>query len=197
MLRLTVFVVVLSLFVGVGRAVAEPVEWEIGDGGNGHFYDYVAGRIRWSEAKAAAEETLFEGVPGYLVTITSEPEKEFLRNHVPKPGWRAWLGGFQDTTAPDYAEPGGGWRWITGETWDYTNWASPEPNNFLGGEEFLEMDRAANSPDSFGWSDQADYESTNSGYYVEYAVPEPSACILLTIGAVGLLAYARRRRREL
>jgi len=195
MLRLTMAMTVSGLFLCAGQAMAEPVQWEIADGGNGHFYDYVDGRIRWSEAKAAAEASLFGGVPGYLVTITSEAEKEFLRNHVPKPGYRAWLGGFQDTTAPDYAEPGGGWRWITGEPWDYTHWASPEPNNWQGREEYLEMDRAANSPDNFGWSDQGDYESTNSGYYVEYAaVPEPSTLVLLGMGVVGWLACVRRRR---
>ena len=31
-----------------------------------------------------------------------------------------WLGGYQDTSTPDYREPGGGWRWVTGEPWGYT-----------------------------------------------------------------------------
>jgi formylglycine-generating enzyme required for sulfatase activity len=51
------------------------------------------------------------------------------------------LGGFQDITASDYNEPNGGWRWITGEPWNFTAWNSPsnEPNNGNGGssEQYL------------------------------------------------------------
>jgi len=195
MLRLSPLLAVGVVLLGAGEIRAEPILWALEEGGNGHYYNYVPGRLRWSEARAAAEASVFAGVQGYLATLTFEAEKEFLRNSVPKPSWRAWLGGFQDTTADDYAEPGGGWRWITDEPWDYSNWARPEPNNFLGGENVLEMDRAADSPDAFGWSDQSDYESTNSGYYVEYAVPEPSSLVLLAAGAAGLVAYVLRVRR--
>ncbi len=193
MFRLIASLTVLMVLVGVGEVWAVAIQWRFEDGGNGHYYEYVAGRTRWSEAKAAAEASVFAGVNGHLTTITSELEKEFLRTQVPQPSYRAWLGGFQDRDAPDYSEPSGGWRWITGEPWDYTHWASPEPNNFVSDEDFLEIDIAAASPDDFGWSDQSDFESTNSGYYVEYPVPEPSTLTLLGMGVVGLLAFASRR----
>ena len=197
MCRFASCLAVLVALLGVRETSAAPVLWKLEDGGNGHYYDYVGGNTRWSEARTAAEASVFAGVFGHLATITSEAEKEFLRTEVPQPSWRAWLGGFQDRNAPDYSEPGGGWRWITGEPWDYTHWADPEPNNFFPDEDFLEVDIAADSPDHFGWSDQSDFESTNSGYYVEYSVPEPSTLVLLSMGAVGLLAYAWRRRRGL
>ncbi len=31
-----------------------------------------------------------------------------------------WLGGYQPKGS---TEPAGGWRWLSGETWDYSNWA--------------------------------------------------------------------------
>ena len=37
-----------------------------------------------------------------------------------RPANAPWLGGYQDTSTPDYREPGGGWRWVTGEPWGYT-----------------------------------------------------------------------------
>ena len=39
--------------------------------------------------------------------------------------------GFQDLNDPMYSEPGGGWKWITGEPWVYTNWLIGEPNRGL------------------------------------------------------------------
>ena len=187
---------VVCALIFAAATSAEPVSWQVADGGNGHYYDYVAGRLRWSEARAAAEASTFMGVPGHLATITSEAEKEFMRTEVPKPSYRAWIGGFQDTSAPDYSEPRGGWSWVTREPRDYTHWASPEPNEFRRGENFLEIDRAASSPDSFGWSDQEDFESTNSGYYVEYAVPETSTVMLLGIGIPLALKFGRWRRQR-
>ena len=101
--------------------------------------------------------------------LTSEQEKEYLRKTLPVR--RGWLGGFQDTQAPDYAEPAGGWRWVTGEKWNYTYWARGEPNEFVPGENFLEIDPSANSPDRCGWNDVPDDWHSNEGYYVEYPVP--------------------------
>jgi hypothetical protein len=39
------------------------------------------------------------------------------------------MGAYQDRTAPDYSEPSGGCRWVTGEPWGYTDWFPGEPNN--------------------------------------------------------------------
>ena len=44
----------------------------------------------------------------------------------------AWLG------ATDEAQEGT-WKWINGETWNYTNWASPMPDNAGGVENYLEL----------------------------------------------------------
>jgi len=69
---------------------------------------------------------------GHLATITSEAENAFIyglaSNNIAL--WHSlpngcvlgpWLGGTQPTGS---SEPGGGWRWVTGETWSYTNWVA-------------------------------------------------------------------------
>jgi hypothetical protein len=81
----------------------------------------------WVEAKPLAETFSIDGQNGYLATITSAEENAFILNSVV--GSTAcscildefWLGG---------GDAGGQWGWITGETWDFTNWASGEPNNY-------------------------------------------------------------------
>ena len=89
MFRLTSCLAVLVALLGVRGTWAAAIQWTFEDGGNGHYYEYVTGKMRWTEANAAAEASVFAGVHGHLATITSDPEKEFLRTQVPEPSWRA------------------------------------------------------------------------------------------------------------
>ena len=50
-----------------------------------------------------------------LVSITSEEEDSWVYGNVDGDG--RWIGGWQDINDPDYSEPGGGWKWLTGEEW--------------------------------------------------------------------------------
>ena len=52
---------------------------------NGHGYRAVAvpGGINWYDAKAAAQATTCGGSSGYLVTITSADEQNFIGTHLP------------------------------------------------------------------------------------------------------------------
>jgi hypothetical protein len=70
-----------------------------------------------------------------LVTISSSTESTWVFNTIvfdpslwwshPTDGPRhgPWIGLFQDTTAVDYSEPAGGWKWIDGTTAGFTSWA--------------------------------------------------------------------------
>jgi hypothetical protein len=102
---------------------------------------------------------------GYLATITGSHENAFIFGYLSSvSAWGAYgrgpfLGGFQDRSAADYAEPAGGWRWVTGESWSSSNWATygfVEPNNDSGGsgpEDFLAMDNR--TPGNCIWNDVA------------------------------------------
>ena len=79
---------------------------------NGHTYHVFEESIYWSEAKAKCEE-----LGGHLATITSQEEQNFIEQIN---SGRRWIGGYRE---------GNDWHWVTGETWDYTNWDAGEPNN--------------------------------------------------------------------
>lgn len=106
---------------------------------NGHFYGLIPGPLRWSQALEAAEKTRFDGVTGYLATVTSAEENAFIAQVA---GIDAWLG------ASDSA---GSFTWQAGpekgQSLSYTNWLPGEPNDFGGKEEFLSMKSGG------GWND--------------------------------------------
>lgn len=100
---------------------------------NGHCYQAVlAPGVSWAEAQAACSTR-----GGHLATVNSAEENAFLFSLVSgdsafwvidafNNGLGPWLGGFQATGA---AEPGGGWGWVTGEPFSYTNWERGQPDD--------------------------------------------------------------------
>jgi len=106
-------------------ALAEPIEWPESEGGNGHFYEAEIAAWDWATNRVYAESLIWAGKHGYLATITSEEEHLFILDRLG--GFSGyWLGGYQTGSGP---EPDGGWAWVTGETWSYTNWSDGEPND--------------------------------------------------------------------
>ena len=59
-------------------------------------------------------------------------------------------------------QPDGGWRWVTGDPWSYSNWNAGEPNNATGGHEDC-LTLAANGR----WNDTRGAAGV-TGYLVEY-----------------------------
>lgn len=158
-----------------------PVQWATGTGGNGHWYQvfYTPGRITWPAAVAASRL-----LGGHLATISSQPENAFVYSLISdnklwlSSGGRGngpWIGGYQDRHAPDYTEPAGGWRWVTGEPFTYTNWDPRQPDNDSGIEDCLHFWGDTNG-DASKWNDASD---TNLMYgyileYDQYPVPAPT-----------------------
>lgn len=94
---------------------------------NGHYYyvydiDTVA---TWEDAKEYCES---QG--GYLATITSQEEDEFLYSYITDMGYNSVLFGLSDTDQDNV------WTWVTGEPFSYENWASGEPNRQGGYEHY-------------------------------------------------------------
>ncbi len=129
--------------------------------GNGHYYAYIESQnVTWTAACRMAGKLQFQGMTGYLATITSEPENAFLLRQ-----WRsrphAWIG------ASD-AEQEGAWRWVTGPEigrlfWDgaaegnqrgFSDWRSQEPNNrFPSSQDPPDEDFAVFNYEKSGWND--------------------------------------------
>jgi hypothetical protein len=71
---------------------------------NGHFYEYMPGSITWTNARNAAATKYYNGMQGYLVTVTSQAENDFVQQKIQS---NSWMG------ASDLAYEGT-WRWVTG-----------------------------------------------------------------------------------
>ena len=105
---------------------------------NGHTYQLIQNPKIWTEARSHCES-----LGGYLVTITSKEEQNFLFDQILRYSKKdIWAG------ATDKVEKGN-WKWVTGEKFDYTNWKRGEPNNENGIEDCLELRSRA----FFKWND--------------------------------------------
>jgi hypothetical protein len=149
---------------------------------NGHFYERVQGfGVPWEQAKRFAESRVHAGMRGYLATITSQQENDFLVLQWGQ-GGAAWIGA-SDT------EEEGKWKWVTGPEagtvfWigagngraqGYQNWSqggpfSNEPNN-MGGKEHYALWNASGPPMKDGagtWNDVA-ADHACEGILIEYS----------------------------
>ncbi len=105
---------------------------------NGHYYEIVPVSVDWNTADQMARTMSYLGRPGHLVTIADAAEDQFVYFTLAGgPLGNAWLGAYQDMTSPTYTEPLGGWTWVTGEPFVYTNWYAGEPNNGGNQEHYL------------------------------------------------------------
>jgi hypothetical protein len=145
--------------------------WSQADGGNGHVYEYVLQRLSWSDAALAAQQTIYEGAHGHLATITSQVEHDFIASRIS--GRQLWIGAYQSQAASDYAEPAGGWRWVTNEPWQFTRWHPANPDNDDEGapENYLET---YSEGGALYWNDMAHEDSNDPhGYLIEYPIDAP------------------------
>jgi hypothetical protein len=143
--------------------------WETSAGGNGHWYKAVAltDGITWPEA-----DHLARAQGGYLATITSAAENDFVFNLVNAPeffgnGKGPALGGFQQDQAP---EPDGGWCWVSGEPWNYSHWHSTEPSNGRvpsGTEDRLQFYSGIPRTPGATWNDVNKNDLDVGGYVIE------------------------------
>ena len=82
---------------------------------NNHYYKFYILEYDWDSA-----EFFCEKMGGHLVTITSAEENSFVNGL--SQGQNIWLGGTDTATE-------GVFKWVSGETFMYTNWSSGEPND--------------------------------------------------------------------
>ncbi len=146
-----------------------------------HFYEYVAGSITFTNSKTAAENRSYFGRAGYLATMSSEAENNFVWKLMASDCWFGasdevgLVNAAKGTTAfASQAAVEQKWHWISGPekgtqfsngstalTGQYAKWAGGEPNN-SGGEHYGQFYSA-----NLGqWND---LPNTNlGGYLCEY-----------------------------
>ena len=159
-------VVVSSLALAGATHAQNAVQWRVEDGGNGHWYQ-LSGPFfsSWVLGNSYAEE-----LGGHLVTLTSVSEQTFAAtlafNSTPTQVDDCWLGAFQDHSAPTYSEPAGGWRWVTGEPWNFTSWR-PDGQPHGNGDFLVATTVPA---DGLGWVDSGpNHRPGNCQAFVEYS----------------------------
>lgn len=138
--------------------------------GTGHLYEYVASSLDWNSAKTAAEARTKYGASGYLATITSSNENDFVSARLLNAGWM----GASDVSTE------GTWKWVTGpengttfcignlscsvQSGQYANWNTGEPNDSGGNEDCGQFLAGGSGK----WNDLPCSGTTLPGYVVEY-----------------------------
>ena len=148
-----------------------------------HYYEYVSGSTSWTNAYNVSSAKSYFGRAGYLATILSEAENNFI--------WKlmssdAWFGASDDVSYINTAKGStfyanqsvaeGKWHWVTGPekgqnfsnsnnspvtvSGMYAKWAGGEPN---GTTEYYGQFYSSNNGQ---WNDLAN--STLGGYICEY-----------------------------
>lgn len=139
---------------------------------NGHLYKFISGSINAIDARTSAANQTAYGATGYLATITSQAENDFVAARLQGDGW---IGGSDEETE-------GVWKWVTGPEagtifWNgasggsapdgqYANWSSNEPNDWLNGnpgEDCVQFYITSTK-----WNDLNCTGNTLSGYVVEF-----------------------------
>jgi hypothetical protein len=187
----------------INAAIAAPVQWSVGAGGNGHYYEVVnLPGSSWAAARDQAAGMSFNGAQGHLATLTSGTENAFVTSLLTASASLQWfIGGAQPAGS---IEPLGSWSWITGEAWAYTNWNAPlQPDNhpfYPEGENALSM-YSGSTAKRGQWNDTsmtstvvpASWEQVG-GMVVEYNVPEPGSLALTLPAILAALAFRRRSK---
>jgi hypothetical protein len=183
---------------------AAPIQWTAASGGNDNWYEYVStgsifNSLDFATAKAGAAAKTHLGLNGYLATVTSAAENDFIATSLPflvgfGGGSGAFLGASDEAVEGEF-------RWLggpeAGDLLSFTDWAAGQPTGLT---DALSLGLNYSSPPvSYFWMDVADF---NFGYIVEYGdgridqqspVPEPSTLALAVTGIGGLLWWRRRR----
>ena len=157
----------------------------------GHYYQFVsAPGICWTDAQAAAAARRYNGMAGYLATITFAGEKNFLLGRA---AGQYWFG-----AADNLVE--GEWRWKTGPEagrlfWRgdttgvglaFSNWQPGNPDNYINHWRPDGEDYGILYGNSGYWNDvnNCNTGGATAGYVVEYGGLESCVPILYSVGTV-------------
>lgn len=126
-----------------------PEEGSVFNPENGHYYKVYDDWKSWYDAKEICEQK-----GGHLATITSESEQAFIESN--KLTGMRWIGLHLDDSNT--------WAWVTGESYDYSNWGPGEPNNSSN----VIPDEGCVAIWPITWNDLNAYSREQKGYLCEW-----------------------------
>lgn len=91
---------------------------------NNHIYEIYTADLNWIQAREWCQVN-----EGNLAVVTDESEWIAVKSHLSDNNiTNCWLGADCES---------GNWRWVTGESFSFTNWAESQPDNYNGTELYL------------------------------------------------------------
>lgn len=145
---------------------------------NKHFYQYISGNVAYATAKTNAGTYSFKGKTGYLATITSDSENNFINNNIS--GNNIWLALTDAASEGNWvidAGPENGTLiktsngQLTGNLdGQYNNWCSGEPNDAGSNEDYA----ASKWNGGTCWNDLPSSYASVQGYIVEISADFPA-----------------------
>ncbi|BCG65477.1 MAG: hypothetical protein methR_P3316 [Methyloprofundus sp.] len=170
---------------------AAPVQWAE----NNHWYEFVSTPTYITDARIDALGREHAGNSGYLVTILSQEEQDFVKSLADRS--RAWIGASDNLTE-------GIWEWMdgpeAGQELIYSFWAPGEPNDYNRlGEDYAALNWQRGTGRWNDWGGPQ-YTNVHIGYIVEYSeslanaanVPAPITVAMLGLGLLGF-TFSKRK----
>ena len=125
---------------------------------NGHEYWFFEDNVDWQTAKKICEEK-----GGYLTIPNSAEENAFILSGIKKTSQKeTWIG------VTDIVQEGV-WKDVKGNDITYTNWASSQPDNYLGIEDYVHFYEDGT------WNDLRSFSAF--GRYMGFVCEFDSSCI--------------------
>lgn len=214
-LTTTLACLLAPLAAATKTAPAASVVFEVSAGGNGHEYEVVID----AGADQAAAEAAAAAAGGHLISITSPAEQAFIESvlfHTNSPTGGYWMG--LERVGTGGSGVADDFRWSTGESLTFENFAGGEPNAYLNMEDAGQIYWSADMVDDVnqrrgGWNDvpPQGYQNTpvsdlvTAGFIIErtevgddgsppVAIPVPPA-ILAAPAALALCGVFAKRMR--
>ncbi len=123
----------------------------------GHIYELYDKPTSWETAKLVCENK-----GGHLATITSSEEQMIIESLI-RYGKRTFYN-VGATNLENINE----WKWVTGESMSYTNWAIGEPNNVANIERYLSVFNNENYLAQWNDTTNASTSGVSNGFICEY-----------------------------
>ena len=183
--------IVMAITLTVPALAADWVQWPVSEGGNDHWYALTDGAWDLDASDFNDAEAEAQSYGAHLVTIDSAAENQWVSSTLGLTPKSILIGFYQDVGDPGYSDPGGGWKWISGDLVTYTNWKSGEPNDWHGGENWCALNPGLEA-DGGAWNDIGPHSDQDFPLKAIMETPEPTT---LSFFALGGLALLRRRRR--